>query len=107
MMMVRFGALLALLLLLLLPLLVVSPAAAACRDDLVSVSQTVDRTRTELAGAAPTAKCAAYRQHAAALTQVRDVFKRCDTGTNKGKNAAQVSATLADVTRQMQARCKK
>lgn len=98
---VRLGLLLA------LAFAAATPAAAACRDDLVTVSQTVDRTRTDLAGAAPTAKCTAYRQHVAALTQVRDVFKRCDTGANKGKNAAQVSTTLADVTKQMRASCKK
>ena len=90
-----------------LALAAASPASAACRDELVTVSQTVDRTRADLQGAAPTAKCAAYRHHVAALTQVRDVFKRCDSGTNKGKNAVQVSATLADVTKQMQASCKR
>jgi hypothetical protein len=84
-----------------------SPAVAECRDDLVSVSQTVERTRAELQGAAAAAKCAAYRQHVAALAQVRDVFARCDSGANKGKNAAQVKATIADVTKQMRASCKK
>ena len=44
--------------------------------------------------------------YAGALTQVRDVFARCDTGANKGKNAAQVKSTIADVTRQMRASCK-
>ena len=89
-----------------LAIFVAAPASAACRDDLVSVSQTVDRTRTELAGAVPAAKCAAYRQHIAALGQVRDVFARCDTGASKGKNAAQVKATIADLTKQMRASCR-
>ncbi len=86
---------------------VVAPAAAACREDLVTVSQTVERTRAGLQGAAAgSAKCAAYRDHIAALGQVRDVFARCDKGDSKGKNAAQVKATIADLTRQMRASCK-
>jgi len=82
-------------------------AAATCRDDLVAVSSTVERTRAELKDAAATAKCVAYRKHVAALTQVRDVFARCDTGTDKAKNAAQVGATIADMTKQMRESCKK
>jgi hypothetical protein len=84
-----------------------APAAAECREDLVSASQTIARTRTGLESAAPAGKCAAYRQHVAALTQVRTVFARCDTGANKAKNADQVGASLADMTKQMQAACKR
>ncbi len=87
--------------------LTTSPAVAACHDDLVTVSQTVERTRAELKDAAAAAKCAAYRRHIAALTQVRDVFARCDKGADKGKNAAQVRSTIADVTKQMQQSCKR
>lgn len=90
-----------------LTLLALGPAAAACREDLVSASQTIERTRNGVQGAAPAAKCAAYRQHVAALTQVRNVFARCDTGANKGKNAEQVGVLLAELTKQMQASCKK
>jgi len=90
-----------------LALTVVSPARADCRADLVTVSQTVERTRAELKDAAAGAKCAAYRRHIAALTQVRDVFIRCDTGAEKAKNAAQVRSTVADVTKQMQQSCKR
>jgi hypothetical protein len=82
-------------------------AAAACREDLVGASQTIERTRGELQGAAPAGKCAAYRQHVAALTQVRAVFARCDTGPNKATNAGQVRASLADMAKQMQASCKR
>ena len=53
------------------------------------------------------ARCAAYRQHVASLTQVRAVFARCDTGANKAKNDAQVGATLAEVNKQARQACKK
>jgi hypothetical protein len=91
-------------------MLAAAPAGAACREDLVAVDQAVHRTRADLHGAAtatPAVKCAAYRQHVAALTKIRDVFARCDTGANKAKNAAQVKASIADLTRQMQESCKK
>jgi hypothetical protein len=87
-----------------------SPATAACRDDLIKADQNFNRTRTELQGAASAAapaKCAAYRRHIASLTQVRSVFARCDTGTNKAQNAAATSAALAEFTRQMNESCKK
>lgn len=87
-----------------------APATAACREDLVAVDQAVHRTRTALhdaASAAPAVKCAAYRRHVAAMTKIRDVFARCDTSANKAKNAAQVKASIADFTKQMQQSCKK
>ena len=87
-----------------------TPASAACREALVAVDQAVHRTRTDLHGAAsaaPAVKCAAYRQHVAALSKIRDVFARCDTGANKAKNAAQVKASIADLTKQMQESCKR
>lgn len=86
------------------------PVAAACRDDLIKADQNFARTRTELnkaATAAPTAKCVAYRRHVASLNQVKTVFARCDTGTNKAQNAAATSAALAEFTRQMQESCKR
>ena len=86
-----------------------SAASAACREDLVATAQNVKRTQAEvesLAGKPPAAQCAAYRQHVAALTQVRGVFARCDTSTAKGKNAGQVTTEIATVTRQMRAACK-
>ena len=68
------------------------------------------QTRSELqsaASAAPQVKCAAYRRHVASLTQVRNVFARCDTGGEKAKNAAQTSAALAEFTKQMRESCRK
>src|SRR3954454_17626068 len=85
-------------------------ASAACRDDLIKADQNFAKTRTELqsaASAAPAAKCAAYRKHVASLTQVRNVFARCDTSTDKTKNAAQTNAALAEFTRHMRESCKK
>jgi len=87
-----------------------SPATAACRDDLIKADQNFNRTRTELQGAASAAapaKCAAFRRHVASLTRVRNVFERCDTGTNKAQNAAQTNSALAEFTRQMNESCKK
>jgi hypothetical protein len=84
------------------------PATAACRDDLVKADQNFNRTRTALQGAASAAapvKCAAYRQHVASLTQVRNVFARCDTSASKAQNAAQTNTTLAEFTRQMKESC--
>jgi len=87
-----------------------APAAAACRDELVKADQNFNRTRTGLqqaASAAAPVKCAAYRRHVASLTQVRNVFARCDTGTNKAQNAAQTNSAIAEFTRQMNESCKK
>jgi hypothetical protein len=86
-----------------------APAGAACRDDLIKADQNFNRTRSELqkaATAAPAVKCAAYRRHVASLTEVRNVFARCDTSTAKAKNAGQVSATLAEFTKQARDSCK-
>lgn len=86
------------------------PAAAACRDELVKADQNFNRTRTDLqkaANAAAPVKCAAYRRHVASLTQVRNVFARCDTGTNKAQNAVQTNSAIAEFTRQMNESCKK
>lgn len=85
-------------------------ASAACRDDLIKADQDFSKTRTALqgaAGAATPARCAAYRRHVASLTQVRNVFARCDSGADKGKNAAQTKSALADFTKQMRETCKK
>ena len=87
-----------------------SPAAAACRDDLIKADQNLHRTRSDLqkaASAAPAARCLAYRRHVASLTNVRNVFARCDTGANKAQNAAATGAALAEFTRQMQESCKR
>jgi len=85
-------------------------AGAACRDELIKADQNFAKTRSALqdvATAAPPVKCAAYRKHVASLTQVRAVFARCDTGTDKAKNAAQTNAALAEFTKQMRESCKK
>jgi hypothetical protein len=86
-----------------------SAASAACREDLVATAQNLQRTRAEvesLAGKPPTVQCAAYRQHIAALTQVRGVFARCDLSAAKAKNAGQVTTEIATFTKQMRASCK-
>ena len=88
----------------------VSAASAACREDLVATSQNLQRTREGMESAAKgtaTAQCTAYRRHVASLTQVRAVFARCDTGADKAKNDAQVGATIAEVSTQVQQACKK
>jgi hypothetical protein len=59
------------------------------------------------ASAAPPVRCAAYRRHVASLTQVRNVFARCDTGADMAKNAAQTNSALAEFTKQMRETCKK
>jgi hypothetical protein len=85
-----------------------SPAAADCRDDLIKADQNLNRTRSELhkaTSAAPAVKCGAYRRHVASLTEVRNVFARCDTSSAKAANASQVGASLAEFSKQMRASC--
>jgi hypothetical protein len=85
-------------------------ASAACRDDLIKADQDFAKSRSSLnasANAAPAAKCAAYRRHVASLGQVSKVFARCDSSSDKAKNAAQTKSALADFTRQMNDACKK
>ena len=85
-------------------------ASAACREDLIKADQNFNRTRSVLqdaASAAPPVKCAAYRKHVASLTEVRNVFARCDAGADKAKNAAQTNAALAEFTKQMRESCKR
>jgi hypothetical protein len=85
-------------------------APVTCRDDLIKADQDFAKSRSALQGAAsatPAVKCVAYRRHIASLTQVRKVFARCDTGTDKAKNATQTTTALADFTRQMKETCKK
>jgi hypothetical protein len=85
-------------------------ASAACRDDLIKADQNINRTRSELqkaASAAAPVKCVAYRRHVASLTEVRNVFARCDTSADKAKNAAQTKSAIAEFTRQMRDSCKK
>jgi hypothetical protein len=85
-------------------------ASADCRSDLVKADQNFNRSRSDLqkaATAAPPAKCAAYRRHVASLTEVRNVFARCDTSANKAANAAQTNTTLASFTREMNENCKR
>jgi len=86
----------------------VASAQADCRDDLVKADQNFARTRSALnaaATAAPNAKCAAYRRHIASLTEVRNVFARCDTSAGKAKNAAQTNAALAAFNKQARETC--
>ena len=83
-------------------------AHADCRDDLVKADQNFAKTRSALnaaATASPNVKCAAYRRHIASLTEVRNVFARCDTSAGKAKNAAQTNAALAAFNKQAQDAC--
>jgi len=82
--------------------------AQACRDDLIKADQSIHRSRADLqktAAATPAAKCAAFRQHVAALNVVKTVFARCDTSANKAANAAQANTAIASFTRQMRQSC--
>jgi hypothetical protein len=87
-----------------------SQALADCRDDLVKADQDFSKSRTALnaaSNAPPPVRCAAYRRHVASLTQISKVFARCDTGSDKAKNATQTTSALADFRRQMNEVCKK
>jgi hypothetical protein len=84
-------------------------AAADCASELTASQQSLERTRAAVAAAAagPEAqKCAAQRRHYAALVKVREVFSRCDTGAQKGSNAAQVTATIEDFKAKMPRGCR-
>jgi hypothetical protein len=86
----------------------VTAAQADCRNDLVKADQNFARTRSALnaaATAAPNVKCVAYRRHIASLTEVRNVFARCDTSANKAKNAAQTNAAIASFNKQARETC--
>jgi hypothetical protein len=75
----------------------VIPAAADCASELTASQQSLERTRAGVAAAAasPEAqKCAAQRRLYAALVKVREVFTRCDTGAQKEKNFAQLTAAI-------------
>ena len=86
-----------------------SPAVADCASDLKASQQSLERTRASVAanGAGSDAqKCAAQRRYYTALVKVREVFSRCDTGTNKGSNAAQLTATIDDFKAKMPRGCR-
>ena len=86
----------------------VSAQTATCRDDLIKVDQTVQSSRNNLqkslSGNAAV-KCAALRQHVAALNGVKTVFARCDTSGNKAANAKQTNTAIAELTKQMRTTC--
>ena len=86
-----------------------SPAAADCASDLTASQQSLERTRAAVAAAAggsDAQKCAAQRRHYGALVKVREVFSRCDTGTHKGSNAAQLTSTIDDFKAKMPRGCR-
>ena len=86
-----------------------SPAAADCASELTASQQSLERTRAAVAAAATGSdaqKCAAQRRHYTALIKVREVFSRCDTSTNKGSNAAQLTATIDDFKTKMPRSCR-
>ena len=90
--------------------LLAGEAEAACREDLVAAGKRIEQTQAgvqKAATGAPTARCAAFRQHVAALTKVREVFARCDTGKNKVENVGKVAASIADFTKRAQESCKR
>lgn len=93
-----------------LAVLAAGPAAAACREELVTAAKGLETSRAGVAaaakGAAP-AKCAADRQHLAALRQVRDVFGRCDKSAAKAKNLGQVDGSIAVTARNVEHSCKR
>ena len=87
----------------------VIPAAADCAGELTASQQSLERTRAGVAAAAasPDAqKCAAQRRYYAALVKVREVFSRCDTGTQKGTNATQLTAAIDDFKAKMPRGCR-
>lgn len=74
-----------------------SPAAADCASELTASQQNLERTRAAVAATAAGSdaqKCAAQRRYYTALVKVREVFSRCDTGTQKGSHAAQLTTTI-------------
>ena len=86
-----------------------SPAAADCASELTASQQSLERTRAAVAATATGSdaqKCAAQRRHYATLVKVREVFSRCDTGAQKGTNAAQLTATIDDFKVKMPRGCR-
>jgi hypothetical protein len=86
-----------------------SPAAADCASELTASQQSLERTRAAVAataGGSDAQTCAAQRRHYAAMVKVREVFSRCDTGTKKGSNAAQLTATINDFKAKMPRGCR-
>lgn len=87
----------------------IAHAQDICRDDLVAAGQNFARTRAgvEKAAKQPAAvRCTAYRAHVAALTQVRVVFTRCDTGAKKAENVAKVATSIGEFNRLVQQNCR-
>ena len=86
-----------------------SPVAADCASELTASQQNLERTRAAVAANAAGSdaqKCAAQRRYYAALVKVREVFSRCDTGTQKGSNAGQLTATIDDFKAKMPRGCR-
>jgi len=86
-----------------------NPAAADCASELTASQQNLERTRAAVAAntaGADAQKCAAQRRYYAALVKVREVFTRCDTGAQKGSNAAQLTATIDDFKAKMPRGCR-
>lgn len=84
-------------------------AAADCASELAASQKSLERTRAAVAataGGSDAQKCAAQRRHYTALIKVRQVFTRCDTGTNKATNAAQLTATIDDFKVKMARGCR-
>ena len=86
-----------------------SQAAADCASELTASQKNLERTRAGVAANAASSdaqKCAAQRRYYAALVKVREVFSRCDTGAQKGNNAAQLTATIDDFKAKMPSGCR-
>ncbi len=85
------------------------PAAADCASDLTASQQSLEHTRAAVAASAAASdaqKCAAHRRYYAALVKVREVFSRCDTGTQKGTRGAQLTTAIDDFKAKMPRGCR-
>jgi hypothetical protein len=90
-------------------ILAASPAVADCASELTASQQSLELTRAMVAATATSSdgqKCAAQRRHYGALVKVREVFSRCDKGSQKGSNAAQLTATINDFKAKMPRGCR-
>ena len=81
---------------------------ASCRADLIKADQGIHRSLDgvqKARNAAAVVKCAAFRQHVAALNGVKAVMARCDTSPNKAANAAQTNTAIATFAKEVRETC--
>lgn len=85
------------------------PVAADCKADLVATQNGLKATRAGLEQVAtgPDAeKCPAHRKHYAAMVRFRDLLGRCDAGSTRAANLAQLNTSIDDFRKKMPAGCK-